>query len=87
MRRTAERTFPARPAVPGNRGQADISQARFLPFILLLFVGSGCAALIYEIVWYQSLELIVGSNAMSIGVVLGTFMGGMCAGACSYLAT
>ncbi|CAN5895406.1 hypothetical protein BH11GEM2_BH11GEM2_07530 [soil metagenome] len=30
--------------------------------------------------WYQSLELIVGSNAMSIGVVLGTFMGGMCAG-------
>lgn len=48
--------------------------------MLLLFIGSGCAALIYEIVWYQSLELIVGSNAISIGVVLGTFMGGMCAG-------
>ena len=48
--------------------------------MLLLFFGSGCAALIYEIVWYQSLELIVGSNAVSIGVVLGTFMGGMCAG-------
>ncbi len=59
---------------------ADIGDVRYLPFILLLFVGSGCAALIYEIVWYQSLELIVGSNAMSIGVVLGTFMGGMCAG-------
>jgi spermidine synthase len=59
---------------------ADIGDSRYLPFILLLFVGSGCAALIYEIVWYQSLELIVGSNAMSIGVVLGTFMGGMCAG-------
>ena len=48
--------------------------------MLLLFMGSGCAALIYEIVWYQSLELIVGSNAVSMGVVLGTFMGGMCAG-------
>ena len=48
--------------------------------MLLLFIGSGCAALIYEIVWYQSLELIVGSNAISMGVVLGTFMGGMCAG-------
>jgi spermidine synthase len=53
---------------------------RFLPLMLLLFVGSGCAALIYEVVWYQSLELIVGSNAISIGVVLGTFMGGMCVG-------
>ena len=48
--------------------------------MLLLFIGSGCAALIYEIVWYQSLELIVGSSAISIGVVLGTFMGGMCVG-------
>jgi spermidine synthase len=48
--------------------------------ILLLFVGSGCAALIYEIVWYQALSLIVGSNAISMGVVLGTFMGGMCLG-------
>ena len=52
----------------------------YLPLMLLLFVGSGCAALIYEIVWYQSLSLIVGSNAISMGVVLGTFMGGMCAG-------
>jgi len=48
--------------------------------MLLLFIGSGCAALIYEIIWYQSLELIVGSNAISMGVVLGTFMGGMCVG-------
>ena len=52
----------------------------YLPLMLLLFVGSGCAALIYEIVWYQSLSLIVGSNAISMGVVLGTFMGGMCLG-------
>lgn len=55
----------------------------FLPLLLLLFIGSGCAALIYEIVWFQMLELVVGSSAVSLAVLLGTFMGGMCLG--SYL--
>jgi spermidine synthase len=53
---------------------------RFLPALLLLFVGSGCAALIYEIVWFQLLELVIGSSAISLGILLGTFMGGMCLG-------
>lgn len=52
-----------------------------MPLLLLLFVGSGAAALIYEVVWFQMLSLIVGSSAISLGVVLGTFMGGMCLGA------
>jgi len=52
----------------------------FLPLLLLLFVGSGCAALIYEIVWFQLLQLAIGSSAISLGVLLGTFMGGMCLG-------
>src|SRR5580658_3836008 len=52
----------------------------FLPVLLLLFVGSGCAALIYEIVWLQMLQLVVGSSGVSLGVLLGTFMGGMCLG-------
>jgi hypothetical protein len=43
-------------------------------------VGSGCAALIYEIVWFEMLQLSVGSSAVSLGVLLGTFMGGMCIG-------
>ncbi len=49
---------------------------RVLPALLLLFVGSGCAALIYEIVWFQLLQLVIGSSAVSLGVLLGTFMGG-----------
>src|SRR5262245_18217381 len=53
---------------------------RFLPMLLVLFVGSGCAALIYEIVWFQLIELVIGSSAVSLGVLLGTFMGGMCLG-------
>ncbi len=53
---------------------------RFLPLLLLLFVGSGCSALIYEIVWFQLLQLVIGSSAVSLGVLLGTYMGGMCLG-------
>src|SRR4051812_47641549 len=65
-----------------SRAQSTAMEAshRFLPFLVLLFVGSGCAALIYEIVWFQMLSLIVGSSAISLGVILGVFMGGMCLG-------
>jgi spermidine synthase len=52
----------------------------YLPILLMLFVGSGCAALIYEIVWFQLLQLAIGSSAVSLGALLGTFMGGMCLG-------
>src|SRR5262245_9614631 len=48
--------------------------------MLFLFIGSGCAALIYEIVWFQVLQLVVGASAVSLAVLLGTFMGGMFAG-------
>ncbi len=54
--------------------------SRFLPVLLVLFGGSGCSALIYEIVWFQLLELVIGSSAVSLAVLLGTFMGGMCLG-------
>jgi len=53
---------------------------RYLPALFLLFIGSGCAALIYEIVWFQLLQLVIGSSAISLGILLGTFMGGMCLG-------
>ncbi len=48
--------------------------------LVLLFVGSGTAALIYEVVWQQLLQLVIGSSTVSLGVLLGTFMGGMCLG-------
>lgn len=57
---------------------------RFLPVLLLLFIGSGCAALIYEVVWYQLLQLVIGSSAISLAVLLGTFMGGLCLGSLGY---
>ncbi|MGB6941605.1 MAG: SAM-dependent methyltransferase, partial [Bryobacteraceae bacterium] len=47
---------------------------------ILLAFGSGVAALVYEVVWFQVLELVIGSTAVSLGILLATFMGGMCLG-------
>src|SRR5215472_5551636 len=49
-----------------------------------LFAASGCAALIYEVVWLQLLELVIGATAVSIAVLLGTYMGGMCLGSMAF---
>src|SRR5262245_21751384 len=60
---------------------APLSPPRFmLPTVMLIFLLSGCAALVYEVVWFQMLELVIGSSAISLGILLGVFMGGMCAG-------
>jgi spermidine synthase len=67
------RTAAARHAGPKAVGHV-------LPAIVLLFAGSGCAALIYQIVWLQLLQLVIGSSAVSMAVLLAAFMGGMCIG-------
>ena len=48
--------------------------------LLVLFAGSGFSALVYEIVWYQLLQLVIGSTAISLALLLATFMGGLCLG-------
>ena len=48
--------------------------------LLALMAASGCAALIYEIVWLQLLQLVIGSSAVSLGLLLGAYMGGLCGG-------
>ena len=64
----------------GTSTVAGERAARFLPLVALLFAGSGASALIYEIVWYQLLQLAIGSTAVSLGVLLATFMGGLAIG-------
>jgi spermidine synthase len=61
-------------------GQIAPRVPSLLAVLLLLFAASGCSALIYEIVWFQLLQLVIGSSAVSLGVLLATFMGGMCLG-------
>jgi spermidine synthase len=58
-------------------GRSPAESSRSLAVILPLFAGSGCAALIYEVVWLQQLQLIIGSTAVSVGVLLATYMGGL----------
>jgi len=55
--------------------------ARYFPVLLILFAVSGCAALIYEVVWYQTLQLALGSTTISMGFLLAAYMGGLCLGA------
>lgn len=71
---------PLIPGPPSGSPGLETSCSWSLPLLAALFVGSGCSALIYEIVWLQSLQLVIGSSAVSLGVLLGTFMGGMCLG-------
>src|SRR6266566_3519981 len=79
-------TFPSARTPHLRTSALDVHSAlhmhsrRYLPALFLLFVGSGCAALIYEIVWFQLLQLVIGSSSISLGILLGTFMGGMCLG-------
>ena len=63
-----------------ENGTAPPLSGRMFPLLVVLFVGSGCAALIYEVVWFQLLGLVIGASSVSLGVLLGTFMGGMCLG-------
>lgn len=51
-----------------------------LILLLILFSLSGMCALIYEVVWYQLLQLAIGSTSVSLGILLATFMGGLCIG-------
>jgi len=67
-------------SVPLTENPSAHSSSRFLPILLVLFFGSGCAALIYEVVWYQMLQLAIGSTTISMGFLLATFMGGLCIG-------
>jgi spermidine synthase len=72
----------------GPQETFQIKEARLDPRLLILltilFLGSGCAALIYEIVWYQLLEFVIGATGVSLGVLLATFMGGLCIGSIAF---
>ncbi|HET9399863.1 MAG TPA: fused MFS/spermidine synthase [Candidatus Acidoferrales bacterium] len=59
---------------------AGSSSRQILLLLVVLFAGSGCAALIYEVVWYQLLQLTIGATTISLGFLLASYMGGLCIG-------
>jgi spermidine synthase len=48
--------------------------------LLVVSLLSGCAALVYQIVWFQMLSVALGASALSLGLVPAVFLGGMCLG-------
>ena len=50
------------------------------PLIVVLFFLSGCAALIYEVVWFQMLSTSLGATSAALGILLACYMGGLCLG-------
>ena len=70
----------ARVTMPAD-GRADPAVGAWVwPTVLAIFAVGGAAALVHEIVWFQLLQLSLGSSAISLAVLLATFMGGMGAG-------
>src|SRR5262249_3791450 len=77
---TARRDSVSRRSSATSPAKSSTVVPEYMLLLFVLFVGSGCAALIYEIVWFQLLQLVVGSSAISLGLLLGPFMGGRCLG-------
>ncbi|MBR9683434.1 hypothetical protein GOV03_02750 [Candidatus Woesearchaeota archaeon] len=48
--------------------------------ILIAFVLSGMAALIYEVVWIRPLQFVLGSTIYTVSIILAAFMGGLALG-------
>jgi spermidine synthase len=63
-----------------DAGSSSMALTSFPGVVWLLLAASGAAALVYEIVWQQLLQLVIGSSTVSLGVLLAMFMGGMCLG-------
>src|SRR5262245_57146563 len=62
---------------PVSAAVAGETTAKLIP---ALFFASGAAALVYEIVWFHLLRLVIGASALSLGILLASFMGGMFVG-------
>jgi spermidine synthase len=67
-----------------ENADGEDSAGHYMPLLLLFFLASGCAALIYEVVWFQLLRLVVGASAISLAIVLTSYMGGMCLGSLAF---
>ncbi|MCX8037010.1 MAG: fused MFS/spermidine synthase [Candidatus Sumerlaeia bacterium] len=50
------------------------------PLVLLLFVSSGFAGLVYEVLWSRMLTYVFGATLYAVSTVLAAFMGGLALG-------
>jgi spermidine synthase len=69
---------------PTASNDAAPTPAWLLPLLVLLFFGSGAAALIYQVMWLRLLALVFGVTVYAASTVLASFMAGLAIG--SYFA-
>jgi spermidine synthase len=62
-----------------DRGGRETGRVPILP-LLLLFVLSGAAGLIYEVVWARQLVLVFGNTSQAVSTILTGFFGGLAIG-------
>ena len=55
--------------------------APLLAAVAVCFFATGCAGLIYEILWNRTLVLLMGNTAYALATLLTVFMGGLALGA------
>ena len=71
----------SRPSPPALSSAFSPASAGFLPVLLLLFIGSGCSVHLFtKSSGFKRWNLLSAPPPFPIGVLLGTFMGGMCLG-------
>jgi spermidine synthase len=67
---------PVAVAVSAARTSTSISPAR-RGLVLALFIGSGAAGLVYQVVWSRELVLVFGNTTQAVSTIVTAFMAGL----------
>jgi len=70
--------------VEAKSSESRVRADPLYPVLLLLFIGSGCSALIYEVVWFELLRQVIGASSLSLAIVLASFMAGLFVGSAGF---
>jgi spermidine synthase len=67
-------------AAEGEAHGPERTGARLVVAVYAVFLLSGAAALVYQVVWTRSLSLVFGGSHLAVTTVLAVFMGGLALG-------
>src|SRR5512146_3454638 len=66
---------------PRSRRRVSGSASRLPAWLLVCFLCSGAAGLLYEVVWSKQLAYLLGSSLHAAAAVVAAFLGGLALGA------
>ena len=68
-----------------NRDRLGAANPVVFLLITAIFLLSGAAGLVYQVLWMRHLGLFLGSDLYGVSIVLSAFMGGLALGAAGLL--